>query len=186
MRKIIFQTLISIDGFFEGPHHEIDWHNVDQEFNEFAKDFLNSVDVLLFGRVTYQLMAGYWPTSSAKEDDPIIASKMNSLAKIVFSKTLNKAEWENTRLVKDNIIEEISELKKQPGKDMAIFGSSDLALTLMRHGLIDEYRILVSPIILGDGKSLFKGVNERIKFKLIKTHTFKSGNVMLYYRAVDA
>src|SRR6185295_1195127 len=115
MRKVIFQMMISLDGFFEGPNREIDWHNVDEEFNEYAIDLLDNVDVLLFGRVTYELMANYWPTLSATTDDPIVASKMNSLPKIVFSRTLEKADWNNTRLVKENIAEEVSKLKQQPG-----------------------------------------------------------------------
>jgi dihydrofolate reductase len=182
MRKIIFQTLISLDGFFEGPNQEIDWHNVDEEFNEFAIDFLDQVDTLLFGRVTYELMAGYWPTPAATTNDPIVAGKMNHLPKIVFSRTLKKVEWENSRLVKENVAEEITKLKQQPGKDMVIFGSSDLAVTLLPLGLIDECRILVNPVVLGSGKPLFKGIKEKLNLKLIKTKTFKSGNVLLFYQ----
>jgi dihydrofolate reductase len=181
MRKLIFENLISLDGYFEGPNRDISWHNVDDEFNEFAIDFLNTVDLLLFGRVTYELMANYWPTPAANTDDPIVAEKMNSLAKIVFSKTLEKADWNNTRLVKENIVEEISRLKRHPGKDIAVFGSSDLSITLIGHGLIDEYRIMVSPIVLGNGKPLFSGIKKAFKLKLMKTKTFRSGNVLLYY-----
>ena len=174
--------MITLDGFFEGPNREIDWHTVDEEFNEYAIELLNSVDVLLFGRVTYELMASYWPTPSATTDDPIVADKMNNLPKIVFSKTLKKTEWKNTRLVKENIAEEITKLKYQPGKDLAMFGSSDLALSLIQMGLIDEYRIIVNPVVLGNGKSLFKGINEKLNLKLLKTKTFRSGNVVLYYQ----
>jgi len=182
MRKVIFQMMISLDGFFEGPNREIDWHNVDEEFNNYAIDLLNNVDLLLFGRVTYELMAGYWPTPSATTDDPIVAGKMNSLPKIVFSRTLGKADWNNTRLVKENIAEEISKLKQQPGKDLAIFGSSDLALFFIKLNLIDEYRIIVNPLVLGEGKPLFKGINGRLPLKLLKAKTFSSGNVLLYYQ----
>jgi len=182
MRKVIFFMLTTLDGFFEGPNREIDWHNVDEEFNEFAIDQLNSVDVLLFGRVTYELMASYWPTPAAATDDPIVADKMNHLPKIVFSKTLSSVDWQNTRLVKENIAEEISKLKQQPGKDLIIFGSSDLAVTFIRHGLIDEYRIMVNPVVLGNGKPLFKGINDKLNLKLLKTKTFRSGNVLLYYQ----
>ena len=182
MRKMIFFMLTTLDGFYEGPNKEIDWHNVDEEFNEFAIEQLNSVDVLLFGRVTYELMASYWPTPAATTNDPIVADKMNSLPKIVFSKTLSSVEWQNTRLVKENIAEEISKLKQQPGKDLIIFGSSDLAVTLIQHGLIDEYRIMVNPVVLGNGKSLFKGINHKLNLKLLKTKTFRSGNVLLYYQ----
>ncbi len=185
MRKIILSNLVSLDGYFEGPNREIDCHNVDEEFNEYAIDFLNSVDTLLFGRVTYQLMASYWPTPTAIANDPIVAEKMNSLPKIVFSRTLEKVEWKNTRLVKEAIAEEISKLKQQPGKDSAIFGSSDLALTFIQHGLIDEYRIIVNPVVLGNGKPLFKGIKDRLNLKLLKTKVFRSGNVCLYYEPVE-
>jgi dihydrofolate reductase len=181
MRKIIFFMLTSLDGYFEGPDRDINWHNVDDEFNEFAVQQTGEFGALLFGRVTYELMASYWPTELAKRDDPIIAGLMNNLPKIVFSKTLEKVEWENTRLVKDNFVEAISNLKQEMGKDIAIFGSSDLAVTLIKHGLVDEFRIMVNPVILGDGKPLFQGINEKLELKLIKTRTFKSGNVLLYY-----
>jgi dihydrofolate reductase len=181
MRKLCIFNLVSLDGYFEGTNREIDWHNVDDEFNEFAIGQLNSTDLLLFGRVTYELMASYWPTETAIKNDPIVAGKMNSLTKIVFSKTLSTVEWNNTRLVKENIAEEILKLKQQPGKDIFIFGSSDLSLTLIQHGLIDEFRIVVNPVVLGRGKPLFKGIKDRLNLKLIKTKMFKSGNVMLYY-----
>jgi dihydrofolate reductase len=114
LRKIIFQNLISLDGFFEGPNKEIDWHNVDDEFNKFANEFLDSVDLLLFGRITYELMASYWPTENAIKDDPMVANRMNSISKIVFSKTLDKAEWINTKLIKENVVDEILKLKQLP------------------------------------------------------------------------
>lgn len=174
-------NLVTLDGYFEGPNREIDWHNVDDEFNEFAIEQLNTTDLLLFGRVTYELMASYWPTETAVKNDPIVAGKMNSLPKIVFSNMLSSVEWNNTRLVKENITEEILKLKQQPGKDIFIFGSSDLSLTFIKHGLIDEYRIIVNPVVLGSGKPLFKGIDSRLNLKLIKTRTFKSGNVLLYY-----
>ena len=182
MRKVILFNLISLDGFFEGPKHALDWHNVDEEFNEFANAQLDSVDVLLFGRVTYQLMAGFWPTPAAARDDPVTAAKMNRLPKIVFSRSLSSVSWENTRLVKENIPEEITRLKSEPGKDLIIFGSSDLSVTLIQHGLIDEFRILVNPVVLGEGKSLFKGIKNRLNLELIKTKRFRSGNILLFYR----
>jgi dihydrofolate reductase len=173
--------MITLDGFFEGPNQDISWHNVDDEFNEFAIDQLNEVDTLLFGRVTYQGMASYWPTEFAISSDPIVARLMNGLPKIVFSKTLDKAEWNNSRLVNENIVEEVLKLKGQPGKNIAIFGSSDLAVTLAEHGLIDEYRIIVNPVFLGSGTSLLKGIKDKLNLKLLKARTFKSGNVLLYY-----
>lgn len=182
MRKIIVSEMVTLDGYFEGPNREIDWHNVDEEFNKYAIDMLNSVDVLLFGRVTYELMASYWPTESAATDDPIVAGKMNSLPKIVFSRTMKNAEWNNTRLIKEIIAEEILKLKNQPGRDMVIFGSGSIVTTFTRLGLIDEYRIIVNPLALGRGNPLFKGMNDRLNLTLLKTKTFSSGNVLLYYR----
>jgi dihydrofolate reductase len=182
MRKVFLFMMVTLDGFFEGPDHEIDWHNVDEEFNEFAIGQLNEVDALLFGRVTYQGMASYWPTPFAKENDPIIADKMNTIPKIVFSKTLDKVEWNNSRLVKENIAEEVSQLKQQQGRDLAIFGSANLAVSLLQMGFIDELRIMVNPVVLGNGKPLFTGIHDRLNLKLIKTRTFRSGNVLLYYQ----
>jgi dihydrofolate reductase len=184
MRKVFLFNMISLDGFFEGTNREIDWHNVDGEFNAFAEQQLKEADMLLFGRVTYELMASYWPTESAIANDPIIAYKMNTIPKIVFSKTLAKVKWNNTRLIKENSTEEISKLKQQPGKDIAIFGSSNLAISLLQHGFIDEYRIMINPVILGQGKTLFDGINDRLNLKLLKTKTFRSGNVLLYYQAI--
>jgi dihydrofolate reductase len=182
MRKVILYMMVTLDGFFEGPNGEIDWHNVDQEFNELAIEQLDSVDILLFGRKTYELMASYWPTPAAATDDPIVADKMNRLPKIVFSKTLSSVEWQNTRLVKENVAEEVAKLVQQPGKDLIIFGSSDLAVTFIQHGLLDECRIMVNPVVLGSGKLLFKGIHHKLDLKLIKTQTFRSGNVLLYYQ----
>jgi Dihydrofolate reductase len=176
--------MVTLDGFFEGPNKEIDWHNVDEEFNEYAIDLLNSVDILLFGRVTYELMASYWPTPSATTNDPIVAEKMNSLPKIVFSTTLHKADWNNTRLVKERIAEEILKLKLQPGKDMVIFGSGSIVSTFTQLGLIDEYRIIVNPVVLGNGNPLFKGIHDKLNLKLLRTKTFSSGNVLLCYQPI--
>jgi dihydrofolate reductase len=181
MRKIIFFMLTSLDGYFEGPDRDINWHNVDDEFNEFSIQQTREFGVFLFGRVTYELMASYWPTNDAKQDDPEIAEILNGSPKIVFSRTLEKADWENTRLVRENFVEEIMALKHQSGKDIAILASSDLAVTLIKHSLIDEYRIMVNPIVLGAGKALFMGIKDKLHLKLAKTRTFNSGNVLLYY-----
>lgn len=184
MRKIIFFMFTSLDGFFEGPDRDISWHYVDEEFNEFAIEQINTVDTLLFGRVTYELMASYWPTPAADADDPIVADKMNSMPKIVFSKTLSTVNWQNTRLIKENFVDEMLKLKGQPGRDLIIFGSSDMAVTFMKHGLIDEYRIMVNPVVLGSGKSLFQGIQDKLELKLLQTRSFKSGNVLLYYEPI--
>ena len=181
MRKVFLFNMTTLDGFFEGTDQDINWHHTDDEFNEFAIDQLNEIGTLLFGRVTYQMMASYWPTESAIKDDPIVAGLMNSLPKIVFSKTLDQAEWNNSRVVKENVAAEVLKLKEQSGKDIAIFGSSDLAVTLAENGLIDEYRIIVNPVFLGHGTPLLKGIKDKIELKLLEAKVFKSGNVLLYY-----
>jgi dihydrofolate reductase len=182
MRKLLISEMVTLDGFFAGPNGEIDWHNVDAEFNDFAIDQLDHVDTLLFGRVTYELMASYWPTSEALKNDSIVAGKMNSLSKVVFSRTLAHAAWNNTRLVKGSLAEEITRLKQQPGLDLVIFGSGSLVSQLTRLGLIDEYRLFVNPVILGRGRSMFAGIEERVHFKLINTKPMRSGNVILFYQ----
>ncbi len=181
MRKVIFFMMMTVDGYFEGTHREIDWHNVDEEFNDFAINQLKEVDTLLFGRVTYEMMARYWPTPEARTNDPVVAERMNSIPKIVFSKSLPEVEWENTQLVKEGFAAEITKLKHQPGKDLIIFGSSDLAVTFIQYGLLDEVRVMVNPVILGRGKTLFKGINDRLRLQLLRTRVFHSGNVLLYY-----
>lgn len=181
MRKVFLFNMTTLDGFFEGPNQDISWHNVDEDFNEFAIDQLNQIGTLLFGRITYQGMESYWPTEIAINDDPVVAGLMNRLPKIVFSRTLDRAEWNNSRLVKENAAEEVLNLKAQPGKDIAIFGSSDLAVTLAEAGLIDEYRIIVNPVFLGHGTTLLRGIKDKVDLRLLETRTFKSGNVLLYY-----
>jgi dihydrofolate reductase len=182
MRKVILFNMATLDGFFAGPNGEIDWHHVDDEFNEFAMAQLNAADGLLFGRVTYQGMASYWPTDMARTNDPMVADKMNTLPKIVFSRTLASAEWNNTRLVTGNVAEEISKLKRQPGQDWLLLGSADLASSLTNLGLIDEYRVMVNPVVLGGGKPLFKGMKEKLNLKLTNAKTFRNGNVLLCYQ----
>jgi dihydrofolate reductase len=190
MRKVILSNMVTLDGFFEGPNKELDWHIVDEEFNQYANDLLSNVDALLFGRVTYQLMADYWPAAatnpSTSKSDLEIADKMNNIPKIVFSTTLQEVKWNNSRLVKENIAEEISKMKQQPGKDMVIFGSGSIVSTFMQLGLIDEYRVIVNPIVLGNGKPLFKGINGKQNLKLLKTSVFDSGIVILFYEPVQA
>jgi dihydrofolate reductase len=190
MRKVILSNEVTLDGFFAGPNGELDWQIVDEESHQYAIDLLSHVDTLLFGRVTYQLMADYWPAAatnpSTSKSDLEIADKMNNLPKIVFSKTLQQVEWNNSRLVKDNIAQEISKMKQQSGKDMVIFGSGTIVPTFMQHGLIDEYRIIVNPVVLGNGKPLFKGINDKQNLKLLKTRLFDSGIVILFYEPAQA
>lgn len=182
MRKVIVSNLVSLDGFMAGPQGEIDWFVVDKEFDAYARGLFASVDTLLFGRVTYELMAGYWPTPAAASEDPFISERMNRLPKVVFSRTLAQAGWENTRLVQTSPVEEVGRLKREEGGDLMIFGSGTLVSALAPHELIDEYRIVVNPVVLGEGKPLFAGLHQRLAFKLLKTRTFGCGDVVLYYR----
>jgi dihydrofolate reductase len=185
MRRVIVSEMITLDGFFAGPDGDINWHVVDEDFNRLALDLLGSVGTLLFGRVTYELMVSYWPTEAAATDDPLIAEKMNTLPKVVFSKTLEKVEWgewKNARLVKEDLREEIAKLKQEPGKDMVLFGSGEIVSALAQSGLIDEYLLFVAPVVLGSGIPLFKGMNETIKIKLVGTQNLSSGVVLLRYQ----
>ena len=179
MRKVIVSNLMSLDGFFEGPNHELDWFVVDEEFFAYARDMLRGVDTILFGRKTYQHMADYWPSAPADE----IADQMNNLPKIVFSRTLESAEWQNSTLVKSDAIAEISKSKQLPGKDMVILGSASLASFLLQQGLIDEYRVILNPVLLGSGNPLFQEVKQRLRLKLSRTKLFGSGVVVLYYQS---
>ncbi len=172
--------MMTLDGFFEGAKWDLSWHKVDNEFNEFAIAQLNEIDVLLFGRVTYEGMAGYWSSPGALKDDPAVAGLMNSIPKIVFSKTLNKAEWNNTRLVRDHVADEVSKLKQQSGKDLAIFGSANLMSALMQMGLIDEHRVMLNPVILGTGTPLFQ-TKDTLNLRLVRTRAFGNGNVLVCY-----
>jgi dihydrofolate reductase len=179
MRKVIMWNMVTLDGFFEGPESwEIDWHEYawGEELEQFSLEQSRSADMLLFGRVTYLGMANYWSTAEGE-----IADFMNGIPKVVFSRTLEKAEWNNTRLVKANADEEVARLKQQPGKDMLIFGSADLSSGLMRSGLIDEYRLGINPVVLGGGNPLFKSSPQRMRMKLLEARPFRSGCVILRY-----
>jgi dihydrofolate reductase len=181
MRKVMQFMMTSLDGYVARPNGDIDWHVTDEEFNDFAVEQIHSVDTLLFGRVTYEGMASYWPTPMAIEDDPEIANLMNTMPKIVFSKTLSRADWQNTRLIKDDVAAEVAKLKQAAGKDLIIFGSNNLSASFINLGLIDEVRIIVAPVLLGEGISLFAGVTNTPRLNLLKTRAFKSGNVLHYY-----
>ena len=172
--------MISADGFFAGTDGDISWHNVDAEFNEFAIDQLsNEAGMLMFGRITYDLMASYWPLEEMLKDDPIVAGLMNGAEKIVFSKSMDKAAWNNTKIIKEINPEEIWKMKQGEGKDIFIFGSGQIAQEFTKLGLIDEYRLIINPVVLGAGKPLFA---DPFKLKLLKFREFKNGNVLVYYK----
>ncbi len=182
MRKLMVFNSISLDGFFADSHGAMDWaHNSDPEFDEYTKNNARGDAIFVFGRITYEMMASFWPTAAAIMNYPVVADRMNSASKIVFSKTLSKAVWNNTTLLHTDPCAEIQKLKMTPGHDMVIFGSGTIVAQLTQHGLIDEYQFIVVPVVLGQGRSLFDGFNGRLPLKLATTHAFKNGNVLLSY-----
>jgi dihydrofolate reductase len=185
MRKLNVFNLVTLDGYFAGQGGDISWHNVDDEFQELANEASNSGNTLLFGRVTYELMARYWPTPEAIKNDPIVARGMNSATKIVFSRTLNKVDWNNTRLVKNDMLSEIRKLKQESGKDLTVLGSGSIVSQLAQERLIDEYQILLNPVVIGKGKTMFEGVKDRFSLTLTKTRVFGNGNVLLSYKTAN-
>jgi dihydrofolate reductase len=184
MRKLSVFNFTTLNGFYKGPNEDISWHKHGSQENEFASDKLQQENILLFGRVTYQMMAGYWPTQMAAENDPNMASQMNRAEKIVFSRTLMSADWQNSRIISDNIVEEIKKLKQEDGKDMTILGSGTIVTQFADHGLIDEYSIMIDPVALGEGTPVFKDLHKKLDLQLIGTDTFKSGVVLLRYKPV--
>jgi dihydrofolate reductase len=182
MRKIIVSNMVSLDGYFAGLNGEIDWHVVNDEFLRDAVTLLNAMDTILFGRITYEGMAEYWTTPEAINDAPIIAEKMNTLAKVVVSNTLDNVEWQNSTLIKAHLADEITKLKQQPGKDIVILGSGTLVATLTQLGLIDDYIIYVCPIILGNGKMMFSDMDSHLNLKLVEAKPYTSGTVVLRYQ----
>jgi dihydrofolate reductase len=174
--------MVTLDGFYEGPNQEFDFWTTDEEFNRFAVGQLRDSGLLLFGRVTYEGMAGYWPTQGAREDDPVVAELMNTMPKAVVSTTLESAGWGDTRIIGADVAEELAKLKSQAGKDLAVLGSPTLTLNLIDMGLVDELRVMVSPVVLGEGKSLSRSAGHRLRLRLLQTRTFGSGNVLLTYQ----
>lgn len=174
---------MTIDGYFEGEKKwDLNWHNYawGDELEKFSLEQLKSGDLLLFGRETYQGMANYWTTAEGEEEAEI-AELMNSIPKIVISSTLEKATWNNTKLIKTDAIKEITKLKKATGKDILIFGSANLISSLMGADLIDEYRLCIVPVILGTGQPLFKEHDKIKKLNLLKTKPLKTGGIILTY-----
>jgi dihydrofolate reductase len=182
MRKLIMWNILTLDGYFEGPKSwTLDWHDSvwGEELERLSVEQLNSADMLLFGRVTYEGMAGYWRT--AKGESAEIAELMNSIPKVVFSRTLGEPEWANTTLVKENAAAKVLELKQQGDRNMFVFGSADLSASFVNEGLFDEYRLALAPIILGSGSTLFGRNLNRRKLKLLESRPLSSGGVLLRY-----
>ena len=188
MRRLIVFNMISLDGYFVDENGDMSWAHSDRsndaEFNEFVQNNAKGGGELLFGRKTYELMASYWPTPAAMNNDPVVAEGMNNMTKVVFSRTMDKAAWKNTRFVRGNIAEEMRKMKNEPGKDMVIMGSGEIISQLAPEGLIDEYQILVIPIVLGKGRTMFDGMTKTLKLKLMSSRAFDNGNVFLRYEPV--
>lgn len=178
MRKVVVSNLISLDGFIAGPSGEIDWHDVDDDFQSYIAGELQSTGMILFGRVTYELLAGYWPTATPDVNDPVLIKAMNALPKIVFSRTLASAEWNNAVINRGDPVRETERMKAESGKDIFVFGSGTIVSALSDAGLVDEYRFFVNPVILGGGISQFES---RLNLRLLGTRTFDKGLVMLTY-----
>lgn len=185
MRKIFLFMMVSLDGYFEGVNNDLSWHRVDEEFNDFAIKQLDEAETILFGRRTYQLMESFWPSKQGLEEDPQVATKMNNTPKIVFSKSLQTVHetehWKNVTLLHEVDRQYVQELKAQKGKDIIILASSNLCITLLQMGLLDEMRIMINPVVIGKGTPLFNGIKEKLNLKLIKTRNFENGNILLNY-----
>lgn len=182
MRKLAVFNSVTLDGYFVDTKGDMSWaHRDDPEWNAFVADNASGEAVLVFGRVTYEMMASWWPTPRALQSMPVVAERMNSLQKVVFSRTLDRASWNNTRLVKSDLASSIRQMKREPGNDLIILGSGSIVAQLAQEGLIDEFQIALNPIALGAGRTMFDGVRERLRLKLTQTRSFANGNVFLRY-----
>ena len=184
MRKLIVFNHVTLDGYFAGANGDFSWAragNDDAEYQAWVTENSKGDAQLLFGRVTYNLMAGYWPSPMASQHDPIVAKRMNSLPKVVFSGTMDQALWNNTRLVKGDIVSEIKKMKAEPGPDMLIFGSGSIIAQLAPEHMIDEYQMVLDPVAIGAGKTMFNGMQEMLNLKLTKTRIFNNGKIFLSF-----
>ena len=182
MRKVHVFDNVSLDGFFTDEKSDMSWaHKRDEEWNEFAGSNAGGDGELLFGRATYEMMAAFWPTPQAAQMLPDVAAGMNRMRKTVFSRTLDRVDWENTTLVKGDLVSEVTKMKQQPGPDLVIMGSGTIVSQLTQARLIDEYQIVLCPIVLGKGRTLFETVDGKIPLTVTKTRSFKNGNVVVWY-----
>ncbi len=185
MRKLAVFNFMTLDGYFEGPEKgEYAWHKhqQDSEETEYAEDKMQYDNTLVMGRVTYDQMVSFWPTENAIKMFPEVAKGMNKAEKIVFSNSVKKSDWNNTRIVNGDIAEEIRKLKNLPGKDMTILGSGSIITQLAENDLIDEFQFMIDPIAIGKGTSIFKGIKHQLNLELISTKTLKDGVVILTYK----
>lgn len=183
MRKIVVFNNVTLDGYYTGLDGDMSWaHKFDPEWTQFTNDNTKGSAVLAFGRKTYDMMAGYWPSPMALKNMPVVAAAMNKSQKLVFSRTMDEAKWNNTRLVKGDLATEVTKIKSEPGDDIVIMGSGNLISQLAQLKLIDEYQIALTPVVIGKGKSMFDGV-DKTNLKLTKSRAFGNGTVMLWYQS---
>jgi dihydrofolate reductase len=184
MRKVVAFNNVTLDGYFTARNGDMSWAQgagSEAAWDAFVEGNARGGGVLIFGRITYEMMASYWPTPLAAQHNPVVAERINSGPKIVFSRTLEKASWNNTKLIKGDLPAEVRKMKQEPGADMVILGSGSIVSQLAQEGLIDEYQLVVIPVVIGKGRTLFEGVKEKIPLKLTKPRTFVNGNVLLCY-----
>lgn len=185
MPKLVVFNSVTLDGYFTGEHGDLSWAytrgSQDAEWQSFVAENAKGEGVLVFGRITYDMMVSYWPTQAALNNDPIVAERMNALPKVVFSRTLSQAAWNNTTLVKGDPAAEMRKLKQAPGPDMVILGSGSIVSQLAQEGLIDEFQLVVKPVVLGKGRTMFEGVKQMMTLKPTRTRSFGNGNVLLCY-----
>lgn len=179
-RKIIAFLMVTVDGYHQSTDGDLSWHNVDDEFNEFAAAQVDEADTLLFGRKTYEGLAEFWRSPVALEVDADMSERMNRYPKIVVSRSLASAQWTPSTLISDNAAAQLTRLKEQPGKDIILLGSSSLAASLLDDGVLDELRIMVNPVVLGSGDPALAGA-DRSSLELTRVRQFASGNVLLTY-----
>lgn len=185
MPKLVVYNAVSLDGYFTDTKGDMSWaHKKDPEWQAFVSENASSGGQLLFGRVTYDLMASFWPTPLAAQSNPIVVERMNSLRKFVFSTTLEKVSWNNTTLFKGDLTMEVRKLKQEPGPNIVILGSGSIVAQLADAGLIDEYQMVLNPLVVGNGRTLFEGVKKRLPMKLAKSRVFGNGNIVLFYELV--
>lgn len=190
MRKLVVFLHSSLDGFVEGSQGamDIDWIAYNNELENFADEVLQTADTIVWGRKTYEMMYDYWPTvpsdKHASEHELKHAKWIENVEKVIFSKALNSVDWHNSRLVKKNVKDEIIRMKQQEGKDIVVLGSPRFAHYLMQLDIVDEYKITISPTLIGKGLPLFQNIHERVELKLLDSKTFKSGALGLIYQKI--
>jgi dihydrofolate reductase len=184
MAKLIVFNLISVDGFFESIDNSLDWFNADEEFNEFALNQLKSIHAILYGRITYEGMFEYWTSEMAAQSDLEMTTLMNETKKFVFSKTLNSLKWKNAELISNELISKVNEIKKTYSKDIIVFGSGNLITSLIELKLVDGFRLMVVPVLLGKGKRLFQDLSNTTNLKSLDKKQFDSGNLLLTYEVL--